>query len=234
MQNPRTNSTHTMEHYSTVHDPMLYQNFMKFMGLQSIPVDSAATTRTTDSAATTRTTDSAATTRTDDAGSPMEAETGCKTDTVEEYPTLTHGEMSQLDINWVIKAWKNRIPKLFEQHLKYVLKDRSIGIHFGNLGELPINVTKAYLRETFPTLGPNEISMLKTFRNDFKIDDTILISQGALKSLYVAEVASTYYFQPDPDPEFCQHRLKIKNIRKVPDGFARRYLVQTLSPYNPV
>ena len=209
-----------MENYSnTTQDSMLYENFMRFMGLQSVPMDREETTRTTECEDTAR----------------IEAETGYINDTVEEeYPTLTHEEMSQLDIKWVIKAWKNKNPQLFEKHLKYVLEDRSIGIHFGNLGELPINVTKAYLRETFPTLGPNDISMLTTFRNDFKIDDTILISQGALKSLYVAEVASTYYFQPDPDPEFCQHRLKIKNIRKVPDGFTRRYLVQTLSPYNPV
>lgn len=150
-----------------------------------------------------------------------------------DIPQLTQEEMDATHIDWVIKAWKNK-PRLFEKHLAHVLSDKSIGIHFGNLGALPVDVSDQFIRETWPQLKSGSRSMLRTFRNDFKIGDTILISQGLEGCLYVAEIASTYYFQPDPDTEFCQHRMKIRNIRRVPDTFTRRPLVQTLSAYETV
>ena len=152
---------------------------------------------------------------------------------LDTFPELTREEMGSLHIDWVIKPGTN--DKNFNtKHLPITLQDRSIGLHYGNRGELPENVTDEQLELSHGDWGTGQRKQLKQFRNDFKIGDTIIIAQGLVECLYVAEIASSYYFHDLGDTDVSYHRRRIKNIRKIPSGFSRIPLRQTLAPYNPL
>ena len=150
-----------------------------------------------------------------------------------DIPQLTQEEMDGIHIDWVIKPGTND-DNFYTKHLPESLQDSSIGIHDYNLWELREIVTDEFLMITHGEFGPNQRRQMRQFRNDFKPGHTILIGQGKVECLYVAEIASTYYFHPMEDKDICHHRRRICNIRKVPDGFTRRPLVQTLSAYKPL
>ena len=152
-----------------------------------------------------------------------------------DFPQISHEEMATLihSIKWVHKPGKN--DQNFEtKHLGFTLQDKSIGVHFGNCAPLQENVTDEQIKASHPECKLPARKMLRTFRNDYNIGDTILIGQGRDKCLYVAEISSTYYFHPMEDEDICHHRRRICNIRRVPDGFCRRPLIQTLSAYEPL
>lgn len=155
-------------------------------------------------------------------------------------PQLSQEETAALPIKWVIKAWKNKNKKIFEYRLHQLLADGSIGLNFGHYQELPSNVTDEHIMEAQRHIGhpgnkKASRNMLRSFRNDINIGDTIIIGQGATGCRYVAQIASGYYYHPDEtDQDWCMHRRRICNVRRLPEGFTRKYFKSTLGRYNPL
>ena len=152
------------------------------------------------------------------------------------FPELTSEETNATNIDHVLKAWPNTSD--FQRQLEFILRDKSIGIDFGYYQELPPNVSPDMI-EGLPTKMTQSKKMLCFFRNDIKIGDTIIIAQGLTGCRYLADIASSYYYQssetlsPSVDGS-CVHRRRICNIRKLPDGFCRRAQIKTLAPYKPL
>ena len=169
--------------------------------------------------------------------SPTQTETMANT---HHIPRLSQAEAEALPIKWVIKAWKNHNLDNFEYRLHQLLADGSIGINFGHYQELPPNVTDEHIMEAQRHIGHPENkkasrNMLRSFRNDLKIGDYVIIGQGGTKSRYVAQISSGYYYHPDEtDQDWCMHRRRICNVRRLPEGFTRRFLMGTLGRYNPL
>jgi len=155
---------------------------------------------------------------------------------LDTFPELTSEEADTTSIDFVLKAWPNTSD--FERQLEFVLRDKSIGIDFGYYQELPSDVTPSMI-EGLPARMTQSKKMLCSFRNDLKIGDTIIVAQGLTGCRYLADIASSYYYQssetqiPSVDGS-CVHRRRICNIRKLPYGFSRRAQIKTLAPYNPL
>ena len=147
----------------------------------------------------------------------------------DNIPTSTIDEINSLNSYWVIKAWKNK--EGIQRQIDYIVKDKSIGIHFGNHGPFPTNVTDIQIVEKQPETKKPSRKMIQEFCNDIKIGDKIIIGKGKTGSLFVAEIASTYYYQPSDNIDDCQHRRRIKNIRRVPEEFIRQSQIKTLKHF---
>ena len=149
--------------------------------------------------------------------------------------TKTPEEVNQL-AQWVIKSYTNK--SKFETWNEFNIRDKSIGIHFGIFEELSSNITDEELKHvnTHNPLSQINRKQIIDFMNT-KINDWIIIARGSEQSLYIAQIASSYYYQEldgDENNEFCRHRKRLKNISKIDPSFKRRYIIKTIVPYNSV
>ena len=88
-----------------------------------------------------------------------------------DIPMITMEELSTLLSQgyFVMKPCGNKIQQDYDNELEYVLKDKSIGIHFRINTPLPFNVTDEQIRHSSPTLLNIESNML-----DIKLLDIII------------------------------------------------------------
>ena len=160
-------------------------------------------------------------------------------------PQLSQEDAAALPIKWVIKAKSNESSSEYEARLHQHLEDGSIGINFGHYQELPSNVTDEHIVEAERQMVEVEQmetsnkklsrNMLSCFRNDIKSGDYFIIGQGATGCRYVAQIESGYYYQPRPeDKGWAMHRRRMCNVRRLPEGFTRKYFKPTLGRYNPL
>ena len=149
--------------------------------------------------------------------------------------TKTPDEVNQI-AQWIIKSYTNK--SKFDTWNEFNIRDKSIGIHFGIFEELSSNITNEQLKNvnTPSPLSNINRKQIIDFMNT-KINDWIIIARGAKQSLYIAQIASSYYYQEldgDENNEFCRHRKKLENISKIDSSFIRRYCIKTIVPYNSV
>ena len=155
---------------------------------------------------------------------------------MEHFPMITMEELSTL-LNqgyWVIKPCPNKKEEDYDNELEYVLRDKSIGIHFQINSALPINVTDEQIRQSSPLLindskKPSR-KMVKQFIDGMNIGDKLIIGRGAKQSLFICDITSSHYFQDSETTEF-KTRRRISNIRRIPEEFERKKLVSTLCYY---
>ena len=155
---------------------------------------------------------------------------------MEHFPMITMEELSTL-LNqgyWVIKPCPNKKEEDYDNELEYVLRDKSIGIHFQINTALPINVTDEQIRQSSPLLindskKPSR-KMVKQFIDEMNIGDKLIIGKGATKSLYICDIEGPHYFD-DSEESTCKIRRRIRNIRRLPEEFQRTYFVSTLRYY---
>ena len=149
--------------------------------------------------------------------------------------TKTPEEVNQL-AQWVIKSYTNK--SKFDTWNEFNIRDKSIGIHYGIFEEISSNITDEQLKNVNTQIPLSNINrkQIIDFMN-IKINDWIIIARGAKKSLYIAQIASSYYYQEldgDDNNEFCRHRKRLKNISKIDASFERRYCIKTIVHYNSV
>ena len=136
---------------------------------------------------------------------------------------------------WVMKPCSNKIQEHYDNELEYVLRDNSIGIHFNIMSPIPFNATDEQIRQSSPAyLNDNSKKqsrkMVKQFIDGMNIGDKLIIAKGKNQSLYICDITSSHYFQ-DSEVTSFKTRRRISNIRRVPEEFERRNLVQTLCYY---
>lgn len=155
---------------------------------------------------------------------------------MQNIETLTMEEMNTLIEHgfWVMKPCSNKIQQHFENELEYVLRDKSIGIHFNINREIPSNATDEQIRESSAYLNNDSKKqsrkMVKQFVDNMQIGDKIIIARGKEQSLYICDITSSHYFQ-DSEVTSFKIRRRINNIKKIPEEFERKSLVQTLRYY---
>lgn len=170
--------------------------------------------------------------------------------------TLSHLPLSdeQSPIpDFAIKACSNKGRPIenFALQLRYILSDKSIGIHHNVYAYIPPGASKEEVRQISirnpdpkkrKEVSDNYCGQLSHFYN-LKPGNHILVGKGQNEPLFLARIASYPYYQPsipedsgftNHDQEWHHHRIRIDKIKKVPADFPWKGFQKTLAPYNPL